>query len=207
MSVGTMILTIAALLVFCGLLQRVLDRMYLTDRQALLIIGLMLLGTWLPDMGWGAFTVNIGGAVIPVGICIYLIAKANEAAERWRTVLGSLISAAAVYLLSKLLPSEAETLPLDPLWLYGACGGVVAWALGRSRRAAFVCGVLGVLLADVLSALVTYSQGYQTELHLGAAGVADAAVVSGVTAVLLCEVIGEAIERLVRQSVERGKGR
>ena len=39
MSAGTLLLTIAAILVYCGLLQRVLDRMYLMDRQALLVIG------------------------------------------------------------------------------------------------------------------------------------------------------------------------
>ena len=50
MSFGTLLLIIAAILVFCGLLQRVLDRMYLTDRQALLLIGLMLVGTFLPGI-------------------------------------------------------------------------------------------------------------------------------------------------------------
>ena len=71
MSAGTMLLTLAAILVFCGLLQRVLDRMYLTDRQALLLIGAMLLGTWLPNITLGSVSGNIGGAIIPVGECIY----------------------------------------------------------------------------------------------------------------------------------------
>ena len=54
---------IAAILVFCGLLQRVLDRMYLTDRQALLIIGAMLIGTFLPNVVIGSVSVNIGGHI------------------------------------------------------------------------------------------------------------------------------------------------
>ena len=63
MSFGSLLLMIAAILVFCGLLQRVLDRMYLTDRQALFLIGLMLIGTFLPGVRLGNVVVNIGGAV------------------------------------------------------------------------------------------------------------------------------------------------
>ena len=114
-----------------------------------------------------------------------------------------MLTGGAVYGLSLLLPAEAETLPLDPMWLYGVCGGVIAWVLGRSRRGAFVCGILGVLLADVVSGVVSRIQGYQTQLFLGGAGIADAAVVSGVIAVLMCELVGETIERLVSGHAEK----
>lgn len=198
MSAGMMLLIIAAVLVFCGLLQRVLDRMYLTDRQALVIIAAMLLGTFLPNIDLRAFSVNLGGAVIPLGVCVYLFIKADEAAERWRTIIGTVLTAGAVYALSALLPPEAEILPLDPMWLYGLCGGIIAWILGRSRRGAFICGIAGVILADIASALIAGMQGYQTQLVLGGAGIADATVISGVIAVLLCELVGELAERFVR---------
>lgn len=198
MSAGSMLLILAAILVFCGLLQRVLDRMYLTDRQVLLLIGAMLIGTFLPNIELGLVSINIGGAVIPLGVCIYLFIKADQPVERWRTLLGSFLTGAAVYALSALLPGEAEVLPFDPMWLYGVCGGVVAWLFGRSRRAAFVCGVTGILLADIANAIVIWAQGYQSKLVLGGAGIADATIISGVIAVLLCELIGETIERLVR---------
>ena len=178
--------------------------MYLTDRQALLIIGAMLIGTFLPNVVIGSISVNIGGAIIPLGICIYLFYKADEPAERWRSILGSLLTGIVVYALTKLLPSEAEALPLDPLWLYGICGGIVAWVIGRSRRAAFICGIIGVLLADIANTIVILLQGYQTQLILGGAGIADATVISGVIAVLMCELVGESIERIVRR---RSKGR
>lgn len=204
MSAGMMLLTIAAVLVFCGLLQRVLDRMYLTDRQALLIIGAMLLGTFLPNIDFGLFAVNLGGAVIPLGVCLYLLVKADESIERLRTIIGTLLTAGAVYALSALLPAEAETLPIDPMWLYGLCGGLIAWIAGRSRRGAFICGVAGVILADVASAIVASMQGYQTQLILGGAGIADATVISGVVAVFLCELVGEIVERFVRARVKGG---
>ena len=148
MSVGMLLLTIAAVLVFCGLLQRVLDRMYLTDRQALLVIALMLIGSWLPDVSIGIVKINLGGSVIPFCLCGYLLVKADEQKERWRSVFGGILTGVSVHILSRVLPSEAEVLPLDPIWLYGLCGGVIAWVLGRSRRAAFICGISGVIIAE-----------------------------------------------------------
>ena len=85
------------------------------------------------------------------------------------------------------------------MWLYGLCGGIVAWLIGRSRRAAFICGVVGVLLADAASFLVAKLQGYTAELHLGGGGIADAGIISGVIAVLLCETVGELLERMTRR--------
>lgn len=202
MSAGMMLLTIGAVLVFCGLLQRVLDRMYLTDRQALLLIALMLVGTFLPSLHLGAVEVSIGGAIIPLGICAYLLWRANGM-ERWRTLLGVVLTGGAVYALSALLPSEAELLPADPMWLYGLCGGVIAWLVGRSRRGALICGVAGVVLADIVSAIVAWAQGSAFRLVLGGAGIADATVISGALSVLICELAGEAAERIVRRKNRR----
>lgn len=196
MSAGSMLLSITAILVFCGLLQRVLDRMYLNDRQALLLIGLMLAGTFLPNLRFGWVEVNIGGALIPLAVCVYIWLKADTQKEKWRAIIGTVCTGGAITALSALLPGEAEALWIDPMWLYGLCGGVIAWVTGRSRRAAFICGVAGVLLADIVNAIVIRIAGYETQLTLGGAGIADAAVISGVLAVLLCEVLGEAIERL-----------
>ena len=199
MSFGSLLLMIAAILVFSGLLQRVLDRMYLTDRQALFLIGLMLIGTFLPGIRLGNVSVNIGGALIPLGVCAYLLIRADTTGERWRAVFGSFITAALVYMLTKLLPSEAEEMQMEPMWLYGLCGGIVAWQIGRSRRGAFVCGIAGILLADTASFAIATMQGYSAQLQLGGGGIADASIISGVVAVLMCETVGELLERLTRK--------
>lgn len=206
MSARTMLLTIVAVLVFCGLLQRVLDRMHLRDRTALMLIGAMLLGTFLPNIPLGPVRLSIGGAVIPLGVCVYLFFKADESMERWRTLLGTALTGGTVYALSLLLPAEAEKLPIEPMLLYGMAGGLVAWLLGRSRRGAFICGVAGVLLADTATAFVNWSRGIQQPLVLGGAGFADASVISGVLAVLLCELVGETVERMVRSRAAQKEG-
>lgn len=204
MSGGMLVLTAAAVLVYCGVLQRVLDRMHLTDRAALLLIGLMLVGTFLPNLTIGPVALNIGGALIPLGVCAWLMFRADTVLEKWRTLLGLVLTAAAVYALTLLLPSEPEQLPVDPTLLCALAGGVIAWLLGRSRRGAFVCGVSGVILADAVTAIVNWARGIAQPLILGGGGLADAAVLSGMLSVLLCELVGETVERMVRAGRKKG---
>lgn len=199
MSIGPILLIVVAILILFGVAQRVLDRLRLTDRQALVFVGLMFVGGLIGDIPIGdRLRVNIGGAIIPLILCVYLLVKAGTTWEKWRTVIAAVLTGAAVYLLGRFLPNEPETMPFDVNYVYGPVAGVVAYLFGRSRRGAFVAGVLGVMLADVAQAVINWSQGIDQPLVLGGAGVVDVVVVSGLVAVLLAELIGELIERARR---------
>lgn len=198
MSIGMILLTVVAILVFFGVAQRVLDKMYLSDKMALLLIALMFFGSLIPNITLGRVSFNLGGTVIPLGICVYLLIKADTAKERIRALVGAVITAGIVYALSALLPNEPEAMIIDPMFLYGIAGGLVAYLMGRSRRGAFICGVLGILLADVAQAIVNWSNGLDQPLVLGGAGFFDAMVFSGILGVVLCELLGESLERLLR---------
>ena len=198
MSVGMILLTATAILVFFGAAQRVLDKLRMTDRTALVLIALMFFGTLIPNIVIGSASISIGGAVIPAGICIYLLIRAGTAKERIRSIIGSVITAGIIYAFSALMPDEPETIVIDPLYLCGIVGGLVAYLLGRSRRGAFICGVFGVLLADIAVSVVNRLNGIQQQLVLGGAGVFDTVVISGLLGVILSELVGELIERFVR---------
>ena len=198
MSIGMVLVTVTAILVFFGVAQRVLDKLYLSDRAALVLIALMFFGTLLPSIRLGNVQISLGGAVIPLGVCIYLLIRAGTAKERIRAVVGALITGGIIYALSALMPDEPEAIIVDPIYLYGLTGGLVAYILGRSRRGAFICGVLGVMLADTAVAVVNWTKGIDQTLLLGGAGVFDAIVISGILGVLLCELIGEMLERITR---------
>jgi len=197
MSIGMMILLVLSLLILFGMLQRVLDRMALTDRQALVIVAAIFLGGWLPDIPLGLIQLNIGGALIPLIVCVYLLLHAGTMKERVRALVASVITAAAIASISLLLPADPVQMPmLDPMILYGVAGGLIAWLLGRSRRSAFIAGVLGVIIADVIAGAVIWLRGVEQTVYLGGAGALDAVVISGVLAVLMCELTGEIIERI-----------
>lgn len=198
MSVGMIVLMAAAILVFFGAAQRVLDKLAMSDRTALVLLALMFLGTLIPNITLGQLSIGIGGALVPLGVCVYLLIHAGTARERWRAVIGSLLTGGAIYALSALLPNEPERMRIDPMYLYGLTGGLIAYILGRSRRCAFICGVMGILLSDIATAVVNWSRGIDQTLNLGGAGVFDAVVISGVLGVILAELAGELIERIVR---------
>ena len=60
--------------------------------------------------------------------------------------------------------------------------------------------MLGVLIADIATAVTVWMSGVSQRLVLGGAGAADMIVISGLTAVLLAELAGELIERMARGS-------
>lgn len=201
MSIGLILLIIVGVLILFGVGQRVLDRLRLTDKQALLFIVLIIAGGLIPDIALGPnVSFNIGGALIPLGLCVYLFVKAGTAKERVRALVASVLTAIAVYYIGRLMPSEPEATVFDPNYLYGLAGGVVAYILGRSRRGAFIAGTLGILFADIFQAILVWNQGISQRLVLGGAGAFDAVIVSGFMAVLLSELIGEVIERFSRGS-------
>lgn len=204
MSIGMILLVVIALLILFGVLQRVLDRMALTDRQALLIVAAIFVGGWLPDLNFGGITLNIGGALIPLIVCVYLFFHAGTAKEKARCVAASVITAVAVYAIGLLFPSDPTAMPFDPMLLYGLAGGAIAWLLGRSRRGAFIAGVLGIVLSDLFVGLLNWANGVDQTIRLGSAGAVDAVVISGVVAVMLCELLGELIERITTGKAHEG---
>ena len=84
MPTGMILLLIVAALVYFGVAHRILDRMRLTDAQALVFIGLMIAGSFIdiPIMrGEIETSINVGGALIPLALAIYLFSKSDSSAE------------------------------------------------------------------------------------------------------------------------------
>lgn len=202
LPLGQILLLIIAALIYLGVAERVLDRMRLSDRAALLIIAAMFVGSFLPSVPLGGLLeFNIGGALIPIAICLYLIITADKRVEKVRAILASVIAAAAIIFTDKILPIEPGALyyDIDPLFVPAIIAGGVAYALGRSRRSAFIAGVFGVVLSDILAVgenLLRGATGIGVEI--GGAGVFDAVLLAGVFAVVLAELTGEIYEWLSR---------
>ena len=198
MTIGQIAILIVGALVAFGVCQRVLDKMRLTDRQALLIAFFIFVGGFLPEISIGNVKINIGGAVIPFVLCAYLFIKADSGYERMRAFTASLVTAAAVIALGRFFPDEPERMPLDVNYLYGLCAGIIACMAGRSRRAAFIAGAMGVLLSDIAEGVLVRASGVSQTLVLGGAGAMDVIVISALTSVLLKELAGEFMERCAR---------
>lgn len=200
MPAGMTILVVAAALIYFGVAQRMLDKMRLTDTQALLFIGLMVAGSFItvPILsGRTNIGLNVGGTLVPLGIVIFLLVTADSAYERVRASIAAVVTAAIIFGIAQYTdfdPSSGAI--IDPLWLFSIVAGIVGYLAGRSRRAAFIAGVLGILLTDVVHAVRARMANMNTTTVLGGAGVFDAMVIAGIIAVALAELVGEARERL-----------
>ena len=199
MTIGMIILIVVAILILLGVGQRVLDRMRLNDKLALLFIALIIGLGFVPDIRvTDVFAFNLGGAVIPLALCIYLFVKADTAWERWRSILASIVTGAAIFAIGMFAPDEPETITVDPILLYGLAAGLIAYVFGRSRRCAFIAGVIGMMLSNTANAFYVWSKGVPQDFVLGGAGAFDGIVIAGIVAVLLAELLGEIIERMKR---------
>lgn len=199
MTIGMIILIVVAILILLGVGQRVLDRMRLNDKLALLFIALIVGLGFVPDIRvTDVFAFNLGGAVVPLALCVYLFVKADTAWERGRSILASIITGAAVFAIGVFAPDEPETITVDPILLYGLAAGLIAYIFGRSRRCAFIAGVIGMMLSDTANAIYVWSKGVPQDFVLGGAGAMSSIVIAGIVAVLLAELLGEIIERMKR---------
>lgn len=198
MPLGMIALLVIGVLVYFGIAQRLLDRMRLTDKQAILFILAMVVGSFIdiPLRNDRTITINVGGAVLPALLSTWLIIKADQAAERIRAISAMVMVAFIVYLGARYLPYEPETMFLDPKLIYGISAGIVAYGFGRSRRSAFIGGVLGIVLSDVIHLVTLLRSGIRGTTAIGGAGVFDVVVIAGLVAIMMAELVGETREKL-----------
>lgn len=201
LPVGVILLIIVAILLFFGVLHRVLDRMRLSDRAALAIIVAMAAGTFLDVTLLRApvtVKVNIGGGAVPIVVAIWLIATADEAGEKTRAILSAFVTGGVIWGLSKILSPDEQVMRVAPMLVYGLAAGIIAALSGRSRRAAFVGGLGGIVIADIFHWIELAVTRIPGTVFFGGAGAFDSSVVSAILAVGLVELVGEAREKAIK---------
>ncbi|MGF7399876.1 DUF1614 domain-containing protein [Thermoanaerobacterium thermosaccharolyticum] len=197
MPLAYIILSITGLFVLFGFAHRVLDRMKMTDTWALIIIIGMIIGTFLPAIPLGKkMSINIGGAIIPAAVAVYLFIKAERGAERRNALVSSILAGTVVFLAGRLLPSEPEAMFIEPNYVYGIVSGLIAYLFGRSRRCAFIAGVMGVILSDITQGLINIVLARPGTISVGGAGAFDTVVISMIVAVFFSEILGETREKI-----------
>lgn len=196
MSVSLWILTILLLLIMFGAGQRILDQMRLNDKQAIFVLLAIIIGIIIPPVYIGEyFCFSIGGFLIPAIIGVYMLVSAGFSRDLVRAIIGVLLVGGIIYALDWILPaSTPEDVIIDPMYTYGVVAGIVAYALGRSRRNAFICSVFGVALAMIVQFIINMAMGAPTVLGLGVGGAFGTTIISTIIAVGLCEFLGRAFE-------------
>jgi uncharacterized membrane protein len=141
-------------------------------------------GAALPDAvreGTTVVAVNVGGAVIPVLVSIYLFLRAGMP---WRMLIGVAAVTAVVHSVARVIPGVGITVPvlLPPIV---AAGAALVLARRRAPPLAYVAGSMGALIgADLLNLSRVVDFGAPV-VSIGGAGTFDGIFLTGIIAGLL----------------------
>jgi uncharacterized membrane protein len=130
--------------------------------------------------------VNVGGAVIPTAMSIYLLARY----ELWgRGVIAVAIVAAFVHAAATPVPGLGIAVPVFVPALVTA---ITAWLLARERAAplAYIAGSLGTLIGADLLNLGRIGELGAPVASIGGAGTFDGIFLIGILAVLMASIAG-----------------
>ncbi len=133
-----------------------------------------------PEVTTTVVAVNVGGALIPILLSVYLLPKA----PLLRTGLALAIVSSVAYLLSRVEPGVGITLPafVPPLVSAGVAL-ILAWR--RAAPVAYISGTMGILIgADLLNLREVIDMGGGF-LSIGGAGVFDGIFLTGIIAAFL----------------------
>ncbi|HOP73752.1 MAG TPA: DUF1614 domain-containing protein [Bacillota bacterium] len=204
---GIVLLVIVSVLIFLGLAHQVLDRLYLSDKGGLLVIGAMVVGSFIDIPIWRnpQISLNVGGGIIPLALAIYVLTKAGSAKEWTRSIIGIVVTTGIIYGVSKLYKFDIHQGVIEPQYLWAIIAAIVAYVIGRSRRLAFIVSTLSLLFMDVVRIIEVSILNINSPTRIGGAGAFDTIIIAGVLAVLLAEIIGESREALQGGPSAEGK--
>jgi uncharacterized membrane protein len=195
---GIVLLIGVSVLIFLGLAHRVLDQLYLSDRGGLIFIGALLGGSFIDIPVWRnpLVTLNIGGAILPVALAIYVLSKAGSGKEWLRAIIGIILTTGVLYGINRFYRFDTGSGFIEPQFLWAVVTGTIAYIAGRSRRLAFIIATLGILSLDIAHIVTVGRMGINVPTKIGGGGVFDTIIIAGVLAVLLAEIIGESREAM-----------
>lgn len=194
MSVSLWIVSVIILLIMFGVGQRILDDLRLSDKAALLILISICIGIVIPPIWIGKyFCFSIGGFLIPFALSIYLLISCGKR-DLIRAVIGTILVAGIIYALEWILPADPEEVVIDNMYIYGVVAGIVAYALGRSRRNAFISCLFGITLAQLVQWIINVCMDNKSILGLGVGGAFSTYIVAIIISVALSEFLGRCFE-------------
>ena len=131
--------------------------------------------------GMTIIAINVGGALVPVLLSLYLFLRSNA---RGRMLLGVAIVAAIVHSLAQIVPGVGIAVPMFVPPLVAALVSVVL-AFRRAPPVAYVSGSMGALIGGDLLNLPRIGDLAAPVVSIGGAGTFDGVFLTGLIAGLL----------------------
>jgi len=137
-----------------------------------------------PQRTTTTLAINVGGAIIPTGVSIYLLVKDSIG---WQAAVGVAVVTVIVHLIARPVRGQGIVVPgfIPPLL---AAGIALAVAPHMAAPVAYVSGTLGTLIGADLTNIDRIGELGGGEASIGGAGTFDGVFLSGIVAVLLVSI-------------------
>lgn len=149
--------------------------------QEVMVFGRTYIAPPLVAEGTTIVAINVGGAVLPLLLSLYLFFRFNM---RGRMILGVVAVAAIVHGLARIVPGVGIVLPMFVPPLAAAAAGLVL-AFRRAPPVAYVSGSMGALVGADLLNLPRIAELGAPVVSIGGAGTFDGVFLTGLIAGLL----------------------
>jgi len=133
------------------------------------------------EQGATVVALNVGGALIPILVSIYLLARTRL---YWRMLVGVAIVAAVVHSLARIVPGLGIAVPMLVPPLVAAGVGLLL-AFRRAPPVAYVSGSMGTLIGADLLNLGRIAELGAPVVSIGGAGTFDGVFLTGIIAGLI----------------------
>ena len=138
-------------------------------------------GVRIPVFQKQIIALNLGGAILPGLLCLYLLSRVNPGAVILATSVTTLFS----YFLSKPVKGVGVVIPAFIPPIIAAVAALVFAEEGNAPAVAYISGVMGILIGADLLRLRQIKRFGVSFLSIGGAGVFDGIFIVGIIAVLL----------------------
>ncbi len=189
MTIGLVLLTVIAILIFFGLSDRFFKNLGIASWIGFLIALALIVGAVIPNITIGGFTMNLGGFIIPIIGMIVLAAFIGWNWDLARLAFAEISVAAVAVATRVLILPDNNGMVLAASLIVGFVGGTVAYLIGRSRISTLASVMGGVVLGDLIVNLIyVYGIGGYS-FSMGTRGVFDSIIIGCVFGILLLEAI------------------
>ena len=191
------------LLLFFDLVSFSFGELGLSQNTAFLVISLMLVGSLInipisrrrvtytpprtvrgffsgPQTKYSGIALNVGGALVPFGLCLYLL---TVVPSLWQIGVATVVMALVAKAIARPIPGRGIVMPM---FVPPILSALLAILIAREFAApcAYIAGTMGTLIgADVLN--LHRARSMPGMLSIGGAGLFDGIFLVGIVAVLL----------------------
>ena len=126
-------------------------------------------------------SLNLGGAILPGLLCLYLLPRVNSGAA----ILATIVTTTFSYYLSKPVKGVGIVIPAFIPAIIAAIAALIFAEEGNAPAVAYISGVAGTLIGADLLRLNQIKRLGGSFLSIGGAGVFDGIFIVGIISVLL----------------------